>query len=265
MEPEGPAEHRVAVVGALMPFFRDWLTDRYAAASVADIPDPAAVAVAVVGPGPTIGATEMDALPGLEAITVYGVGYDNVDVAEAARRGIVVSHTPDVLDDAVADLTVALVPDVLRGVTAADRFVRSGKWAAGERFPLTREVGRTRVGILGLGRIGSATAERLSALAPTSPITPAPRRTSPGRMPRHQSISPASVMSWSSSRRAETAPDTSSTAMSSTRSARTASSSTSLAARSSTRTRSWRPSPSTGLPAPDSTSSPTNPTFRSGS
>ena len=70
MEPEGPAEHRVAVVGALMPFFRDWLTDRYAAASVADIPDPAAVAVAVVGPGPTIGATEMDALPGLEAITV---------------------------------------------------------------------------------------------------------------------------------------------------------------------------------------------------
>ncbi|CCH69191.1 D-isomer specific 2-hydroxyacid dehydrogenase,NAD-binding [Phycicoccus elongatus Lp2] len=164
MEPEGPAEHRVAVVGALMPFFRDWLADRYAAASVADIPDPAAVAVAVVGPGPTIGATEMDALPGLEAITVYGVGYDNVDVAEAARRGIVVSHTPDVLDDAVADLTVALVLDVLRGVTAADRFVRSGKWAAGERFPLTREVGRTRVGILGLGRIGSATAERLSAL-----------------------------------------------------------------------------------------------------
>jgi len=164
MEPEDPAEHRVAVVGALMPFFRDWLTDRYAAASVADIPDPAAVAVAVVGPGPTIGATEMDSLPGLEAITVYGVGYDNVDVAEAARRGIVVSHTPDVLDDAVADLTVALVLDVLRGVTAADRFVRSGKWAAGERFPLTREVGRTRVGILGLGRIGSATAERLSAL-----------------------------------------------------------------------------------------------------
>ena len=65
-----------------------------------------------------------------------------------------VSNTPDVLTDAVADLSVALVLDVLRQVSAADRFVRRGEWAAGQRYPLTREVRGSVVGILGLGRIG---------------------------------------------------------------------------------------------------------------
>jgi lactate dehydrogenase-like 2-hydroxyacid dehydrogenase len=119
--------------------------------------------VAVVGGGAPAGAAEMDALPDLRAIVNFGVGYDNVDVAEARRRGIVVSNTPDVLTDAVADLAAFLVVDVLRGITAADRFVRSGAWARGEQLPLTRDVRGAVVGVLGLGRIGTAAAHRLEA------------------------------------------------------------------------------------------------------
>ena len=108
-----------------MPFVREWLSERYAAPLREDLGDPAGVAVAVVGGGGRAGAEEMDALPDLRAIVNFGVGYDNVDVAEAQRRGIVVSNTPDVLTDAVADLAAFLVVDVLRGITAADRFVRT--------------------------------------------------------------------------------------------------------------------------------------------
>ncbi|CAA9402168.1 MAG: D-3-phosphoglycerate dehydrogenase [uncultured Nocardioides sp.] len=152
---------RVVHLGGLMPVVRAWLTERYDAPDLADLDDPTGVEVAVVGGGAPVGAAEMDALPDLRAIANFGVGYDNVDVPEASRRGIVVSNTPDVLNDAVADIAVALVLDVLRGISAADRFVRSGRWAAGEKFPLTRDVRGARVGILGLGRIGTSVAERL--------------------------------------------------------------------------------------------------------
>ncbi|NPD04078.1 2-hydroxyacid dehydrogenase [Nocardioides sp. zg-1308] len=146
-----------------MPFLRKWLDERYAAPELADLGDPAGVVVAVAGGGAPVGAAEMDALPDLRAVANFGVGYDNVDVDEARRRGIAVSNTPDVLTDAVADLAAFLVVDVLRGLTAADRFVRSGAWARGERLPLTRDVRGAVVGVLGLGRIGTAAAERLEA------------------------------------------------------------------------------------------------------
>lgn len=146
-----------------MPFLREWLTEQHGAPALADLADPAGVEVAVVGGGAPAGAAEMDALPDLRAIVNFGVGYDNVDVAEAGRRGIVVSNTPDVLTDAVADLAAFLVVDVLRGISAADRFVRSGAWARGEKPPLTRDVRGAVVGVLGLGRIGRAAAERLEA------------------------------------------------------------------------------------------------------
>jgi lactate dehydrogenase-like 2-hydroxyacid dehydrogenase len=161
--PEAQHPVRVVQLGGLMPFMREWLTERYAAPQLADLGDPAGVDVAVTGGGSKVGAAEMDALPDLRAIANFGVGYDNVDVAEARRRGIVVSNTPDVLTDAVADLAAFLVVDVLRGLTAADRFVRSGAWARGEKLPLTRDVRGAVVGVLGLGRIGAAAAERLEA------------------------------------------------------------------------------------------------------
>jgi lactate dehydrogenase-like 2-hydroxyacid dehydrogenase len=157
--------HPVRVVqhGGLLPFMREWLTKRYDAPTLSDVSDPSGVTVLVVGGGAKVGAAEMDALPDLGAIANFGVGYDNVDVAEANRRGIVVSNTPDVLTDAVADLAAFLVIDVLRGITAADRFVRSGAWGRGEKMPLTRDVRDAVIGVLGLGRIGTAAGQRLEA------------------------------------------------------------------------------------------------------
>ena len=156
------SQPRVVRVGPLMPFLSDALERSYAAPSLDDVGSrTAGLNVAVAGGGTVVGGPEMDQLPDLEAIANFGVGYDNVDVEEATRRGIVVSNTPDVLTDAVADLSVALVLDVLRQVSAADRFVRRGEWAAGKRYPLTREVRGSVVGILGLGRIGEAVAVRL--------------------------------------------------------------------------------------------------------
>jgi lactate dehydrogenase-like 2-hydroxyacid dehydrogenase len=114
-----------------------------------------------------IGADLMSALPRLGAIVNFGVGYDAIDVDAAAARGIGVSNTPDVLNDCVADTAVGLMIDVMRGFSAADRYVRAGQWPTAGNYPLTRDVSRTRVGIVGLGRIGSAIAKRLNAFGCT--------------------------------------------------------------------------------------------------
>lgn len=101
-------------------------------------------------------------LPALEVIVVFGVGYDGVDVQAAHERGISVTHTPDVLTDDVADFAMTLLLGIARRVTVADRFVREGAWADGP-FPFTRKVSGARLGIVGLGRIGSAIARRALA------------------------------------------------------------------------------------------------------
>jgi hydroxypyruvate reductase len=106
-----------------------------------------------------IDAALLDRLPAVEIIAVFGVGYDGVDVAAARARGILVTHTPGVLDDDVADLAMALMLCAARGIPAADRFVREGRWPSGP-LPLARGVSRQRLGILGLGRIGTAVARR---------------------------------------------------------------------------------------------------------
>lgn len=103
----------------------------------------------------------MDALPHLGIIAINGVGHDKVDLDQARARGVHVTTTPDVLTDDVADLAVGMTIDLLRGITPADRFVRDGRWLRGER-PLTRRVTGKRFGIVGLGRIGRATADRLA-------------------------------------------------------------------------------------------------------
>ncbi|HSC63129.1 MAG TPA: 2-hydroxyacid dehydrogenase [Caldimonas sp.] len=101
-------------------------------------------------------------LPKLEIVSVFGVGYDGVDVAAARERGIAVTHTPNVLNDEVADLAMALVLAVSRRLVEADRYVRSGAWANGP-MPLARKVSGARMGIVGLGRIGMAIAKRAEA------------------------------------------------------------------------------------------------------
>ena len=103
-----------------------------------------------------------DALPKLEIITVFGVGYDGVDMAHARDRGIAVTNTPDVLTDDVADLAIGLAIDVARRMSLGDRFVRGGRWPQGN-LPLARRFSGRRAGILGLGRIGLALARRLES------------------------------------------------------------------------------------------------------
>jgi lactate dehydrogenase-like 2-hydroxyacid dehydrogenase len=105
-------------------------------------------------------AARLDALPSLGAIVHFGVGYETTDVAYARARGVVVGNTPDVLTDCVADLAVGGLIDVMRRLSAADRFVRRGDWVRGQ-FPLAVRVTGRRVGVLGLGRIGRAVAHRL--------------------------------------------------------------------------------------------------------
>lgn len=126
-------------------------------------------------------AAMIAACPNLEIISVYGVGYDAVDMASARVRGIAVTNTPDVLTDDCADLAVAMLLALSRGVVAAEGWVRSGDWAAKGGFPLQRKVTGKRVGILGLGRIGAAIARRLQAFDMTISYSGrAPKDTTPG-------------------------------------------------------------------------------------
>lgn len=106
---------------------------------------------------------EMDLLPELGLIANFGVGYDSIDVAAAAARGIRVTNTPGVLNDDVADLAVALLLAQSRQLVQGADWVRSGRWETGESLPLNRKVSGRRVGIMGLGRIGREVADRLAA------------------------------------------------------------------------------------------------------
>jgi lactate dehydrogenase-like 2-hydroxyacid dehydrogenase len=108
-----------------------------------------------------VDADLIGALPKLEAIVNIGAGVDSIDLAAAKRRGIGVSNTPDVLSDTVADTALGLILMTLRRFGAADRYVRAGRWERDGPFPYSRDVSGLQVGILGLGRIGSAIASRL--------------------------------------------------------------------------------------------------------
>lgn len=113
----------------------------------------------------SVDARLIDALPALKIISVHAVGYDLTDVAHARSRGVVVTHTPDVLNDDVADLALLLVLGTLRRLPAMDAYVRAGRWASEGPPPLSRRAAGLRYGLLGLGRIGRAIAERLTPLA----------------------------------------------------------------------------------------------------
>lgn len=120
------------------------------------------VAIACTNSG-RVDADLIAALPRLGVVVNQGVGYENVDVDACLERGILVSHTPDVLDDAVAETALGLLIATRRRLVEADAFVRAGRWEGGS-FPLTGQVSGSRVGILGLGRIGRRIAGLLEAL-----------------------------------------------------------------------------------------------------
>ena len=107
------------------------------------------------------GGAAMDLLPGLRVIANFGVGYDAIDVAAATARGIVVTNTPEVLNDDVADLAVGMLIAQARGFERGIAAVRTGQWAVTGELPLSRKMSGRRVGILGLGRIGREIADRL--------------------------------------------------------------------------------------------------------
>jgi glyoxylate reductase len=106
-------------------------------------------------------AVPLDLLPRLRVVANFGVGYDRIDVAACAGRGVVVTNTPGVLDEATADLTFGLILAARRQVVEGDRLVRSGGWTGSwSEGGLAEEVTGSTLGIVGLGRIGSAVAQR---------------------------------------------------------------------------------------------------------
>jgi lactate dehydrogenase-like 2-hydroxyacid dehydrogenase len=132
-------------------------------------------AIAVGGEG-KVDAALLASLPALEIVSVLGVGYDGIDVAAAKARGVVVTHTPNVLNDDVADLALALMLATARQLPAADRYVRAGDWSRGP-MPLTRRMSGARLGLVGMGRIGQVIAQRAAAFG--MPIAYTARKAKP--------------------------------------------------------------------------------------
>ena len=160
----------VLIVAAMMPRVMETLASDFTAHRLWEAADQAAL-LASVGPriraiattgGRGAEAKLIAALPALEIIACYGVGVDAIDLAAARARGIVVTNTPDVLTDDVADLGVALLLAASRRICQGDRHVRSGAWLKGD-MALMRKFTGSKVGILGLGRIGQAIARRCAA------------------------------------------------------------------------------------------------------
>jgi lactate dehydrogenase-like 2-hydroxyacid dehydrogenase len=159
----------VLAAAPLHPFFRQVLDSLYTVHDRTHQTDPQAfaalapriVAVAATGEAIVPGSL-LRQLPQAKVVSVFGVGYDGVDVATAVELGLPVTHTPGVLSDDVADLAMGLVLAVGRQIALADQFVRAGRWPQGP-LALGRKVSGARMGIVGMGRIGQAIARRAQA------------------------------------------------------------------------------------------------------
>lgn len=115
----------------------------------------------------TVDGKLMDALPGLEIIANFGVGVDQINLDDAKKRKIIVTNTPDVLNECVADTAIALTLNTLRRLPQCEGYLRAGQWVAKGPYPLTTSLGGKVMGILGLGRIGEAVAKRAMACGMT--------------------------------------------------------------------------------------------------
>jgi hydroxypyruvate reductase len=161
--------HRVLQIGPLLPALDARLAQTYDIHPLWKEPDPQAFLRAHGGEfvglvsSARFGARAdlFEAMPSLRVISSFGVGLDAFDLEAARARGIAVGYTADVLNDCVADTAFALLMDVARGFSAADRFVRRGDWLKGNA-PMATKVSGKRMGILGLGRIGRVIARRAS-------------------------------------------------------------------------------------------------------
>ncbi|MEH6727208.1 MAG: NAD(P)-dependent oxidoreductase, partial [Hyphomicrobiales bacterium] len=158
----------ILVIAKMGDYVQNQLDARFRTHKLHEAADPDAM-IAEIGPsirGVAAGAHRnvdialMDQLPNLEIVTNFGVGYDNVDAKSAGARGIIVTNTPDVLSDEVADTAIGLMINAVRELPQAEQFLRAGKWTSGN-YPLTQNTLREkRLGIAGLGRIGKSIAKR---------------------------------------------------------------------------------------------------------
>jgi hydroxypyruvate reductase len=163
-------KHRILQAGRLLPALEARLAAEFDHVLLAEQPDPAAFLAArggefegfVTSAGVGYTADTLARLAKLRVISSFGVGLDKLDLAAAKARGIAVGYTPDVLNDCVADLAMALMLDIGRRVSEADRYVRRGAWITpgAKSFPLARKVSGAKLGIVGLGRIGQTIAKR---------------------------------------------------------------------------------------------------------
>ena len=167
----------VLTAAKLSPFFVPQLQAAFSLHERLHEADPAAFAKVaslirgVAASGDSKVSAELIAqLPKLEVISVMGVGYDGVAVAAAKARNIMVTHTPNVLNDDVADLAIGLMLSAARQLPAADRYVRDGSWLKAP-MPLARKMSGARIGIVGMGRIGQAIARRAEAFGMTVSYT----------------------------------------------------------------------------------------------
>ncbi len=159
----------VLAVSKLSPLFAAQLDAAFTMHPLLHQGDPAAFAAAAprIQAIAASGESRVDAalvaqLPALKIISVMGVGYDGIDVAAAKQRGVMVTHTPDVLNDDVADLALGMMLSASRQLPQADRYVREGRWL-NAAMPLARKMSGARLGIVGMGRIGKAIATRALA------------------------------------------------------------------------------------------------------
>ena len=158
----------ILAVGNFYPPIADDLAKRFDVHSVdawakfGDVPTSvleSATGLATMGWAPP---DVIDALPNLKIISSFGVGYDGVAAVHAADKGVIVAHTPNVLNDEVANTVLALIFATDRRIVAQDRYVREGRWVREGNAPLTRSIAGKTIGILGLGRIGERLAEKLA-------------------------------------------------------------------------------------------------------
>ena len=162
------------MTGPMMPLITDQLDEAFEVHRLHDAADPEAL-LADAGPkieavctgghtGVMTDGALMSRLPMLRIIGNFGVGYDTVDAAAAARRGIIVTNTPDVLTEEVADTALGLLLMTVRELSKAEQWLRAGQWVRQGDYPLTPASLRDRkIGMVGLGRIGKAIARRCEA------------------------------------------------------------------------------------------------------
>jgi lactate dehydrogenase-like 2-hydroxyacid dehydrogenase len=150
-------------IGGITDTMRDRLSEHFTIHKLDDAAYPAEAITHIATNGHDgVPADVMAACPNLKMVSCYGVGYDGIDSKAAADRGILVTHTPDVLNAEVASTTILLMLASFRNFLADEAHARSGAWEQGGA-PLSRSADNRRVGILGLGRIGQAIADKLAA------------------------------------------------------------------------------------------------------